>query len=82
MNIISREEAAGLVDLFDDVLTAQNIRVPSPEDDERDESDTGLYGTVYYALLDEIEWHLTDLLKRHARQIRHDLLKVFEEEGI
>lgn len=54
--IYTRNEAADIVEIFEDVLSEHDIEVPSDEDDERDEDDmVGLYGSTYYGLLDEIE---------------------------
>ncbi len=54
--IYTRNEAADIVEMFEDVLSEHDIEVPSDEDDERDEDDmVGLYGSTYYDLLDEVE---------------------------
>ena len=64
--IYTRDEAALIVELFEDVLQKYNILVPSPEDDERDEDNTvSLYGMTYSELLDNVETRLQDLLARH-----------------
>jgi len=65
--IYTRNEAALIVELFDGLLTGNGIKVPSPEDDQREaDNEAALYGSVYYGLLDEVEATLIDLLTRHA----------------
>ena len=60
--IYIRNETADILDMFDDVLCAHGIKVPSPEDDERGEdNEAALYGSVYAALFDEIESRLTEI---------------------
>ena len=63
--IYTRDEALLLVDLFENVLLDCGIRVPSPEDEEREPEDTGLYGSTYSDLLDGVELMICDLLDRH-----------------
>lgn len=61
--IYTHDEAARLVDAFDEVLSQHNIHVPSPEDDEREEdSMVGLYGSTYSDLLDYVENKLVDII--------------------
>ena len=68
--IYTRDEAARIVGLFDDLLAANNIKVPSSEDDEREpDSAATLYGSVYYGLLDEVETILIDLIGRHNKNV-------------
>ena len=63
--IYTRDEAARIVELFEEVLARYDIVVPSPEDDEREEDNAAtLYGSVYYDLLDDVEGILIDNLKR------------------
>lgn len=65
--IFTHDEAASIVDLFDDILCRYEIKVPSPEDDEREpDNETGLYGSTYSDLLDEVEEILIELLERHT----------------
>ena len=57
MAVYTHDIAAEIVELFEDVLDKYNIKVPSPEDDERgDDNDAKLYGSEYYDLLDQVEW--------------------------
>ena len=64
--IYTHEEAASIIELFEDVLEKYDIKVPSPEDDEREPDNmVGLYGTTYSDLLDAVEYKLIDLLDRH-----------------
>ena len=63
--IYTRSEAAQIVELFEDVLDKHNVKIPSPEDDEReDDNDAKLYGSTYYGLLDSIEDALVSMLDR------------------
>ncbi len=64
-NIYTHNEAAQIIEIFESVLNYYNIKVPSPEDDEREpDNEAALYGSVYYDLLDDVENHLIDLLNR------------------
>lgn len=64
MAVYTHDIAAEVVELFENVLDKYNIKVPSPEDDERgDDNDAKLYGTVYYDLLDTIEWILLEVIE-------------------
>lgn len=64
--IYTHDEAAGIVELFEDILSQYDIHVPSPEDNDRDEDNmVGLYGSTYSDLLDNVEAALIDLLARH-----------------
>lgn len=57
MAVYTHDIAAEIVELFENVLDKYNIKVPSPEDDERgDDNDAKLYGSEYYDLLDQVEW--------------------------
>lgn len=63
--IYTRSEAADIIELFENVLSAYNIHIPSPEDDEREEDNMfGLYGSTYYELLDSVEEAIISILKR------------------
>lgn len=54
--IYTRDEAARIIEMFEDILVANGISVPSPEDNDRDPDDKlGLYGSVYSDLLDKVE---------------------------
>lgn len=65
--IYTHDEAMLIVEEFENVLNEYGIKVPSPEDDERDEeSETGLYGSTYSDLLDAVEYMLIEILKRHS----------------
>lgn len=53
--------------MFEDILCEHGIKVPSPEDNEREPDNEGaLYGSTYSNLLDEVEARLIDLLDRHT----------------
>lgn len=63
--IYTHDEAALIVEKFENILAQNDIHIPSPEDDERDEDDmVGLYGSTYSDLLDSIEEQLCSLLSR------------------
>ena len=62
--IYIRQETANILEMFDDLLFEHGIKIPSPEDDEREESNgAALYGSVYSDLFDEIEFILTELVE-------------------
>ena len=61
--IYTHDEAARIVDAFEEVLSRYNIHVPSPEDDDREEDHmVGLYGSTYGDLLDYVEDKLVDVI--------------------
>lgn len=65
--IYTHDEAMLIVELFEDILTQHNIKVPSPEDDEREpDNDAALYGSTYSDLLDSVEDKLIEILERHT----------------
>lgn len=65
MAIYTRNIAADIVEMFDDLLTAHGITIPSEEDDERGEdNDAALYGMVYWNLLDDVERIVADAANR------------------
>lgn len=56
MKIYTQNEAANIVELFEDVLDRFDIVVPSEEDDDRSEdNDAKLYGMVYWDLLEAVQ---------------------------
>lgn len=63
--IYTHDEAALIIEKFEDVLSQYNIHIPSPEDGERDEDNmVGLYGSTYSELLDSIEEQICSILSR------------------
>ena len=65
--LFTRDEAAAIVEMFEEILCENDVSIPSPEDDERDEGDTlGLYGSVYSDLLDSVEERILQILMRKA----------------
>lgn len=63
--IYTHSEAAEIVELFEEILDRYGIRVPSPEDDEREEDNSAkLYGSVYSDLLDSVEDKLLCIIER------------------
>ena len=63
--IYTHDIAANIVEKFEDVLSANEICVSSPEDDDRPEDDKiGLYGSTYYNLVDEVENILIELINK------------------
>lgn len=74
----THDEAARIVDLFESLLDKYNIRIPSPEDDERDEdNEAKLYGSVYSDLLDSVEDELIDILHRYSHTDGAIIMNVF-----
>ena len=62
--IYTHDMAANIVDMFENVLDKYNIKVPSPEDDEREEdNDAKLYGSVYSDLLDSVENYIGEIIE-------------------
>ena len=63
--IYTMNEAVDILEKFDDLLIENGIRIPSPEDDQREpENDAALYGSVYWDLLDYIEENLITISER------------------
>lgn len=63
--IYTHDESAKILELFEDLLIEHNIKVPSPEDDEReDDNEAALYGTTYGDLLYEVECKLVEMLEK------------------
>ena len=58
-----REYAAGICDVFEDLLAEYDILIPD-EDREGEEGEACLYGDAYYATEDRIVEILTELLER------------------
>ena len=66
--IFTHDEAARIVELFEDVLDEHGIKVPSPEDDEREpDNEAKLYGSVYWDILDDVENSIIGLLHKHEQ---------------
>ena len=60
--IYTEDEAVRILEIVEEVLDRYEIKVPSPEDDERGEdNDTPLYGSVYWGMVYEIEQNLIKL---------------------
>ena len=58
-------ETADILDMFDDVLADNGIKVPSPEDDDREEdNEAALYGSVYWTLFERLENMLIDIAEK------------------
>ena len=65
--IYTRDEAARIVEMFENILVENEISIPSPEDDDRDPDDKlGLYGSVYSDLLDGVENALISIIIRRG----------------
>lgn len=68
--IYTHDEASMIVEMFEDVLDKYNIKVPSPEDDEREpDNEAKLYGSVYSNLLDGVEAILIELLGKNRMTV-------------
>lgn len=64
--IYTHDEAMQIVEIFEDLLADNGIKVPSQEDDDRDsDNDAALYGSTYDDMLTSIESRLIDMLRRH-----------------
>lgn len=65
--IYTHDEAARIIDMFEEILEQHNVRIPSPEDEERDSDNiVGLYGSTYADLLDDVEALLIGLIEDAA----------------
>ncbi len=65
--IYTRDEAAKIVEMFENILVENGISVPSPEDEDREpDDDLGLYGSVYSDLLDRVEDALVKIILRRG----------------
>lgn len=65
--IYTHDEAMLIVEMFEDILAQHNIKIPRPEDDEREsDNDAALYGSIYSNLLDSVEDKLIEILERHT----------------
>jgi hypothetical protein len=65
--IYTHDVAMQIIELFEDILSAYDIYVPSPEDDEREPDNMiGLYGSTYSDLLDNVENRLIEILSIHS----------------
>lgn len=65
--IYTRDEAAKIVEMFENILVENGISVPSPEDEDREpDDDLGLYGSVYSDLLDGVENALVKIILRRG----------------
>lgn len=81
--IYTRDEAARIVEMFENILVENEISIPSPEDDDRDPDDKlGLYGSVYSDLLDVVENVLIGIIIRRGPHGDHikDLNEVITGE--
>ena len=68
--IYTHDEAAHIVELFENILDAHGIKIPSPEDDEREpDNEAKLYGSVYWNLLDDVEYSIIKLLHKHEQGV-------------
>lgn len=63
--IYTHDEAALIIERFENILSQYGIHVPSPKDDVRDEDDmVGLYGSTYSDLLDDTEDMICSIISR------------------
>lgn len=68
--IYTHNEAAEIVELFENILSNADIKVPDVDDNQRDpNNDAVLFGETYSHLLDEVEEHLIHLLKKSSLPI-------------
>ncbi len=69
--IYTHDEAMLIVEMFEDILCTNGIKVPSPEDTEREPSnEAALYGSTYSDLLDSVESALITMLDKHNPGIK------------
>lgn len=69
--IYTHDEAARIVEMFEDILDKYNICVPSPEDDDRGRDNmVGLYGSTCSDLLDSVESVLAEMLRNHTQDTK------------
>lgn len=69
--IYTHDEATLILEMFENVLSAYDISVPSPEDNDREADNmVGLYGSTYSDLLDDVEDRLSEILSRHNPQTK------------
>lgn len=80
--IYTRDEAARIVEMFENILVENEISIPSPEDDRDPDDNLGLYGSVYSDLLDEVEGALVRIIIRRGPHGDHikDLNEVIAGE--
>lgn len=65
--IYTHDEAADILELFEDLLCAHGIKIPSPEDKERGEDNgASIYGSTYSDLLDTVEGAIIEMAERAA----------------
>ena len=57
--IYTHDEAAYIIELFEELLVANNIKLPSPEDDDRDPDELEFSDTAIF---------ITDYLSRYIRR--------------
>ena len=69
--IYTHDEAARIIDIFEEILEEHDIKIPSPEDDEREEDNmAGLYGSTYGEVLDKIEERIICILAKHSQETK------------
>lgn len=71
--VYTHDVAAGIVELFEDLLESKDVSIPCADPDEQAELDgdpdngARLYGTEYSDLLDNVEARLVEVMERvHA----------------
>lgn len=65
--IYTHDEAMLIVEMFENVLCDHGIKIPSPDDDEREpDNEAALYGSTYYGLFDSVEAALVEMLSKHT----------------
>lgn len=64
-DVYTHDEATRILEAFEDLLSDNDIIIPSPEDDDKEEdNDASLYGSVYSDLLDKVEADIIDITER------------------
>lgn len=65
-SVFTHDEAARIVEAFEDVLEKYDVTLPSGDDDGKDETNTArLYGDTYSELLDYVEYVLVEVLDKY-----------------
>ncbi len=63
--VYTHDEAALIIEMFEEILEDNGIIIPSPEDSEREPDNKAcLYGSVYSDLLDAVEDNLISMLQK------------------
>lgn len=63
--VYTHDEASKIIELFENILLNNNIVIPSPEDEDKEDwNKAAIYGSVYSDLMDNVEYILTNISER------------------